>query len=91
MYEGRGWDGVCGFAFGFYNYTIGISFIGTFVHNIPPQKQIAAGKELIAEGVRLGKISKDYKLLSYVRASIEVLGLPFIENLKTWGHWAEKP
>ena len=91
-YEGRGWDGIGAFAFGYNNVSICISFIGTFISALPPPKQIAAGKALIAEGVKLGKISQNYKLLAHRQiASTESPGLAFFENIKTWDHWAEKP
>ena len=92
VYEGRGWDGVGAFVYGYNNVSIGISFIGTFISELPPPKQTAAGKALIAEGVRLGKISKDYKLFAHRQLSpTESPGLAFYENIKTWPHWAEKP
>ncbi|PSN48383.1 hypothetical protein C0J52_21009 [Blattella germanica] len=68
-YEGRGWDGIGAFAYGYNNRSIGISFIGTFIKVLPPPQQIQAAKQLIVEGVRLGKISPNYKLLAHRQVS----------------------
>ncbi|PSN44924.1 hypothetical protein C0J52_15019 [Blattella germanica] len=92
VYEGRGWDGLGAFAYGYNNRSIGISFIGTFIKVLPPPQQIQAAKQLIVEGVRLGKISPNYKLLAHRQVSAtESPGEAFYENIKTWDHWAESP
>ena len=91
MYEGRGWDGQSATAPKYNSAAIGITFIGTFAQKIPPSKQIAAGKALIAEGVRLGKISKDYKLLAHSQVSkTDSPGIAFFEEIKKWDHWTQE-
>ncbi|XP_069700794.1 peptidoglycan-recognition protein LC-like [Periplaneta americana] len=91
VYVGRGWDTQGAFAYGYNNRSIGIAFIGTFIDDVPVPKQIAAGLQLIQQGVQLGKIAKDYKVMAHRQLSAtESPGLAFYEIIKTWDHWAEK-
>ncbi|XP_069701746.1 peptidoglycan-recognition protein LE-like [Periplaneta americana] len=91
VYVGRGWDTQGSFAYGYNNRSIGIAFIGTFINEVPVPKQIAAGLQLIQEGVQLGKLAKDYKVMAHRQLSAtESPGLAFYEIIKTWDHWAEK-
>lgn len=65
VYYGRGWD-YEGAHTKFYNkYSIGIAFIGTFNTEVPNAKQVDACRKLIDLGVRLGKLSKNYKLFAH--------------------------
>ena len=92
VYEGRGWDIEGAFTLGYNRLAIGISFIGTFMSELPTPKQLQAGKQLIDLGVKLGKISPEYKLLAHRQlSSTESPGLAFYKLLMTWPHWAEKP
>ncbi|KAG8226181.1 hypothetical protein J437_LFUL012356 [Ladona fulva] len=88
-YEGRGWDVVGAHtAAGFNGISIGISFVGTFSDVLPPPVQMRACKLLIDEGVRLGKISPNYKLIADRQVSqSENPGQKFYEELQTWDHW----
>jgi N-acetylmuramoyl-L-alanine amidase len=64
VYEGRGWD-VTNMHTGFVKRcNVGISLIGNFVHDTPTNGQIEAVQELIALGVRLGKVDENYKLVA---------------------------
>lgn len=92
VYEGRGWDIEGAFAYGYNRKAIGISFIGTFTSELPTPKQLQAGQQLIDLGVKLGKISPEYKLLAHRQlSSTESPGLAFFNLLMTWPHWAEQP
>ncbi|XP_067002918.2 peptidoglycan-recognition protein LC isoform X2 [Anabrus simplex] len=91
-YVGRGWDSVGAHAFGYNNRSIGINFIGTFNDVLPPKKQLRAAKLVIEEGVKLGKIAPDYKLLAHRQVSgTESPGKRLYKELQTWPHWEEKP
>ncbi|GLH07349.1 uncharacterized protein GBIM_12823, partial [Gryllus bimaculatus] len=68
-YTGRGWDTIGAHAYGYNNVSIGISFIGTFNTVLPPARQLTAAKQLIELGVKLGKISENYKLLGHKQVS----------------------
>ncbi|XP_071453598.1 peptidoglycan-recognition protein SC2-like [Hetaerina americana] len=90
VYEGRGWDGVGAHARSYNNISIGLSFVGTFSDVEPPARQVTAAKRLIAEGVRLGKVSPDYVLLGHRQVSpTESPGEKLYRMLKTWPHWRE--
>lgn len=92
VYEGRGWDTEGAFAYGYNKQAMGIAFIGTFTSELPTPKQLQAGQQLIDLGVKLGKISPEYKLLAHRQvSSTESPGLEFFKLLKTWPHWAEEP
>lgn len=50
-----------------------------------------AAQKLIAEGVKLGKISKDYKLHGHSQLlATESPGRALYKIIKTWDHWSEK-
>lgn len=66
--------------------------IGSFVKLKPTEKQLNATKLLIDEGVRLKKISNDYRLVAHCNVSDTTSpGLNVFEELKTWPHFSEIP
>ncbi|XP_077293930.1 peptidoglycan-recognition protein SC2-like [Arctopsyche grandis] len=91
-YEGRGWARVGAHAPGFNDRSIGICNIGTFTSVLPPASQLTAVKELIAQGVSLGRISSNYKLIGHRQAvSTECPGNRLYEEIKTWPHYTATP
>lgn len=91
-YEGRGWKSEGAHTYGYNSRSIGIAFIGTFNSFKPPQRQIAACKQLIAKGVELGYIKKDYKLLAARQLqTTQSPGAALYEDIKTWDHWSKAP
>lgn len=91
-YAGRGWDYIGAHTYGYNNISIGISFIGTFVHVKPPFQQLQAAQLLIDRGVKLNKISKNYKLLGHRQLSAtESPGQKLFDEIKKWPHWASTP
>ncbi|XP_071445005.1 peptidoglycan-recognition protein LC-like [Hetaerina americana] len=88
-YEGRGWDVVGAHTTaGFNGISMGIAFVGIFDTALPPPIQIRACKLLIEEGVKLGKISPNYKLIGDRQvSSSRNPGEKLFEELKTWEHW----
>ncbi|KAG8226180.1 hypothetical protein J437_LFUL012355 [Ladona fulva] len=89
VYEGRGWDNMGAHAKGMNDVSIGISFIGTFVDVLPPPSQIRACKMLIDEGISLGNISANYKLLGHRQVSpTESPGEMLYKELQKWNHWS---
>ncbi|GLH07347.1 Uncharacterized protein GBIM_12823 [Gryllus bimaculatus] len=91
-YTGRGWDTIGAHAYGYNNVSIGISFIGTFNTVLPPARQLTAAKQLIELGVKLGKISENYKLLGHKQVSAtESPGNVLYQELQKWPHWSEHP
>jgi hypothetical protein len=91
VYVGRGWD-VQGAHTKGYNKGIGIAFIGTFNTILPNNKSLNAIKLILNEGVKLGKITEDYKLYAHRQlAPFESPGAKFFELIKTWDHWTKDP
>ncbi|XP_059476113.1 peptidoglycan-recognition protein LC-like [Neocloeon triangulifer] len=89
IYEGRGWDKIGAHAKGYNNRSIGVNFIGTYVTVLPSERQMMAAKILIEEGVRLGKVSPEYKLIAHRQVSkTESPGIRFFLELQSWPHWA---
>ncbi|KAH9631158.1 hypothetical protein HF086_006736 [Spodoptera exigua] len=55
----------------------------------PPAETLATTKALIAEGVKLGKISPDYKLIGHNQVSAtECPGTAFYKEFSTWDHYS---
>ncbi|KAG8226178.1 hypothetical protein J437_LFUL012353 [Ladona fulva] len=83
VYEGRGWD-VEGLPKDQYvNGSLLFSFVGRFMHELPPQHQLRTLRKLVDEGVRLGKISSLYKLVVDHKAVGSILE----KELQTWDHY----
>ncbi|KAG5680993.1 hypothetical protein PVAND_010467 [Polypedilum vanderplanki] len=90
IFEGRGWDIMGAHTRGFNNNSIGIVYNGNFQTQSPPQKQILAGFSLLEEGVRLGKLSPDFKIYGMRQfQSNESPGEAFFQMIKTWKNWSE--
>ncbi|KAJ8737563.1 hypothetical protein PYW08_000158 [Mythimna loreyi] len=89
-YFGRGWDYVGAHTLGYNKYSIGISFIGTFNNDPPPQNQIDACLKLIKRGVQTGKLAKDYKLFAHRQlASTLSPGDKLYDIIKEWPHFVK--
>lgn len=58
---------------------------------MPPPRQIYAFKKLVEQGVRLGYITKDYKIIAARQLyATESPGKIFFEEIKKWKHWSNK-
>jgi len=91
VYDGRGWDSQGAHTKGYNVDSIGIAFIGTFNDIVPVNKSINVYNLLIEEGIRLGKIKKDYKLYGTRQLNgSQSPGDKFYEVIKTWEHWSDK-
>lgn len=85
VYVGRGWD-VRNFH---RDDSIGISFIGNYIYDKLNPMMIAATQNLILHGVRLGKLSKDYKLICHNQTSAtQSPGKNVYSVVKQWPHFA---
>ncbi|XP_055912501.1 peptidoglycan-recognition protein SD-like [Eupeodes corollae] len=91
VYEGRGWSKVGAHTRGHNADSIGISFIGTFSYEEPTENALNIAKSLIAEGVRLGKLSSGYKLFGHRQfSSTDSPGDSLYAIIKKWPHWSKK-
>ena len=89
IYEGRGWDKEGAHSKGFNKKTICIAFIGTFIKIIPTDGQLNAAKLLIAEGVRLGKLTNNYQLYGHRQfIPSESPGDALYNIIKTWPNYS---
>ncbi|CAB0038026.1 unnamed protein product [Trichogramma brassicae] len=90
VYEGRGW-GVAGqHTPGYDARSVAVAFIGDFEYRKPTEAQVQAARELIAHGVRLGKIAADYKLQAQrqVMANTKSPGKQVYDIVKGWEHFS---
>jgi N-acetylmuramoyl-L-alanine amidase len=88
VYEGRGWDKQGAHTKGFNSGSIGIAYIGTFNKILPNERQLQAGFLLLNEGVKLKKLTEDYKVYAHRQLiASESPGAVFFDEIKTWNHW----
>lgn len=85
VYEGRGWGVEGAHTFGYNSRSVGISFVGCFMKELPPQSSLDVLKALIQKGVDENHIAKDYKLVGHCQCTVtESPGKALFEVLKTW-------
>lgn len=90
VYVGRAWDNQGAHTKGYNVKSICVAFIGTFTKEPPPQQQLRAAQKIIAEGVKLKKLSKDYKLYGHRQLmASESPGEALYKIIKTWDHWSD--
>ncbi|XP_044270790.1 peptidoglycan-recognition protein SC1a-like [Tribolium madens] len=86
-YVGRGWD-IRNFHM---DDSIGISFIGDFIQDNLTADMINVAKKLLDEGVKSGKLAKDYKLLAHNQTyKTESPGPNVYKEIKNWPHFDTK-
>lgn len=90
VYEGRGWDYVGAHTFKYNRISICIAFIGNFDRNMPTQAQLRAGQLLMAEGVRLEKLSPNYQIYGHRQLiATQSPGDNLFNIIKTWPHFGK--
>lgn len=88
VYVGRGWDTEGAHTKGYNKRSIGIAFIGTFLNEPPPQRQLEAAEKLIAGSVEMKKIQIHYNLYGHCQLTeTKSPGKKLFEIIKTWEHW----
>ncbi|XP_020715823.1 peptidoglycan-recognition protein LC isoform X1 [Ceratitis capitata] len=91
VYEGRGWNNVGAHTKGYNRGSICIAFIGTFNAELPTENDLKAAQLLIDEGLRLGALSKDYRLYGARQLSpTESPGKALYNIIMKWPHWASR-
>lgn len=91
-YEGRGWNSVGAHAPGYNTQSIGICVIGDFSDFLPNKAALTALNSLIAYGVKIGKINKEYKVLGHRQARNTLCpGETFFKYVQALPHWTSKP
>lgn len=90
-YEGRGWDKIGAHTKGYNSRSIGVAFIGDFREEEPTNQQIVALLKLIRDGVKLKKISENYKLFGANQVQqTESPGKKLIRILTKLPHWSDQ-
>lgn len=90
VYEGRGWNYIGAHTIKYNSISIGIAFIGNFDHNMPTAAQLRAGQLLMAEGVRLKKLSPNYEVYAHRQLiSTQSPGDNLFKIIKTWPHFVK--
>lgn len=88
IYEGRGWNIVGRHTKNYNSCSVGIAFIGCYVKCLPPAVSINNTKLLIDYGVKMGYISKNYRLLAHTQCNgFASSGERLFEEIQTWENW----
>lgn len=88
VYVGRGWDDEGAHTLGHNKRSIGIAFIGDFTKKTPPKRQLDAAQNMIAEGLKIGKIRAYYELYGQCQlTATDSLGDVLYEIIKKWNNW----
>jgi N-acetylmuramoyl-L-alanine amidase len=89
IYDGRGWSLQGTHTKGFNSDSIGIAFIGTFIHSAPSSQQLEAAQLLLHEGLRTGKLTSDFELFGANQlVATKSPGAALAEILKCWPHYS---
>ncbi|KAL0105404.1 hypothetical protein PUN28_016803 [Cardiocondyla obscurior] len=91
-YEGRGWDYTGAHSPGYNTQSIGICILGDFSDFLPNADALKTLNELIARGVALGKIKKDYNVIGHRQArDTECPGETFYKYVVNLPGWTANP
>jgi N-acetylmuramoyl-L-alanine amidase len=91
IYDGQGWNLQGAHTKGFNSDSVGIALIGNFIHSTPPSRQLNATLSLIHEGLRSGKLTKDFRLFGANQlVATKSPGAVLIEILKSWPHYSNE-
>lgn len=90
VYVGRGWDFIGAHTIKYNRSSIGIAFIGSFDKINATELQLRACQLLLAEGVRLKKLTPDYKIYGHRQLlATQSPGDKLYNIIKTWPHFAK--
>ncbi|CAD7083047.1 unnamed protein product [Hermetia illucens] len=88
IYEGKGWSHLSGFPSMPQETSLVISFIGNFTKYEPPQDQLDAGKALLEEALKHGKLVPNYVLYGMQNLTIShEEGSALYADLSGWPHF----
>ncbi|XP_073840289.1 peptidoglycan-recognition protein LC-like isoform X3 [Musca autumnalis] len=92
VYEGRGWDNRGSVIKGYNDDSISLAYIGSFKKQKPSGKQLNVTRLLLKEGVRLEKLSEDYRIVAANKldpTSTATSADALYESFKDWPHWSD--
>ncbi|KAG8296887.1 peptidoglycan binding [Homalodisca vitripennis] len=85
VFVGRDWDKVGAHTKSNNIGTLGIAFIGTFIDRMPNNYQLEALNKLLEQGLKLKKLSEDYKIVAQCQLQVTASpGRMFVEELRSW-------
>lgn len=85
IFEGRGWNIIGAHTRQYNSTSLGICFIGTFIHHTPSQNALTNAKKLIEHGISIGAINHDYSLLGHCQCiGTESPGNCLFNEIKFW-------
>ncbi|ALC43623.1 PGRP-LC, partial [Drosophila busckii] len=91
VYVGRGWDHVGAHMQGYNTRSLSFAYIGAFRHQRPSDKQLSVTRLLLEDGVNLGKLAPNYKLVgaSTLEPTITEYNAELLyQSFGNWTHWA---
>ncbi|XP_053407394.1 peptidoglycan-recognition protein SC2-like [Mercenaria mercenaria] len=87
-YEGRAWDRIGAHTRGWNDVAIAFSIMGDYSNKLPNGDALHAVKVMIECGVKLGKITPDYKMYGHRDVGqTECPGNSLYQLIKTWDHF----
>ena len=88
VYEARGWDRIGAHTYGWNKIAVAFAFMGNYSYKLPDDTAIQAVNRMIDLGVKLGKLTSDYKLYGHRDVRFcESPGQRFYDLIRTWGHY----
>ncbi|CAG9759491.1 unnamed protein product [Ceutorhynchus assimilis] len=92
VYEGVGWHRIGAHTRGYNSRSIGIALIGNYTDILPNSNMFLALKKLLACGVELGELDKNYKLFGARQVSGTASpGHRLFAEIKKWPHFTRNP
>ncbi|XP_061393455.1 peptidoglycan-recognition protein LC-like [Musca vetustissima] len=92
VYEGRGWDNRGSVIKGYNDDSISLAYIGSFKKQRPSDKQLNVTRLLLAEGVRLDKLTPNYRIVGANKldpTSTATSADALYESFEDWPHWSD--
>lgn len=88
VYVGRNWNTIGAHTKGYNQNSIGICFIGNFETDEPKPQQLDAALQLITNGVRLKKLTPNYKIYGQLQLQATLSpGKHLFNVISSWKHW----
>lgn len=88
VYEGRSWDRIGAHTLGWNDVAIAFSIMGDFTARLPTDNALRTLQIMIDLGIKLGKITPDYKLYGHRNVrDTECPGDELYDHIRTWKHF----
>ncbi|KAJ8687422.1 hypothetical protein QAD02_023216 [Eretmocerus hayati] len=92
VFVGLGWNIQGAHTLGYNRNSLGIAFIGNFMHDNATSNQIQAAEKLLKFSVKDHKLAENYKLMGQRQVSANLSpGENLYKVIKGWDHWTPVP